>query len=44
MSDEVFKYALLALGLLGAAGTWLRAVVALREHRAAQRVRRWGNR
>lgn len=29
-----------ALGLLGAGGTWFRAYVAYREHRAAERQRR----
>lgn len=38
--SETIQWTLVALGAAGAAGTWLRAVVALLTHRAQERERR----
>lgn len=40
MSSTV-QWALIVLAALGAAGTWVRAIVAWKEHRAAELVRKW---
>jgi hypothetical protein len=40
MSSTV-QWALIVLAALGAAGTWVRAIVAWKEHRSAERMRNW---
>lgn len=39
--DLTVQWALIILAALGAAGTWVRAVVAWTEHRASERMRNW---
>lgn len=37
--SPAIQWALIALGVLGASGTWFRAWVAYKEHRSQERIR-----